>query len=72
MKTIQHIQRVYYLICPCFGLPWDYRCPLGCGAGPRAEPVEISLLMGVYSLTIVLLEVPTADWPTPSGAKKSR
>lgn len=72
MKTTRHIQRVYYLILSLFwfavGLPMSLSVLMAQARG--LSLFEISLLLGVYSLTIVLLEVPTGGLADAIGRKK--
>jgi DHA1 family quinolone resistance protein-like MFS transporter len=72
MKSTRQIQRVYYLILSLFwfavGLPMSLSVLLAQARGLNL--FEISLLLGVYSLTIVLLEVPTGGLADAIGRKK--
>ena len=72
MKSTRHIQRVYYLIVSLFwfavGLPMSLSVLMAQARG--LSLFEIGLLLGVYSLTIVLLEVPTGGLADAIGRKK--
>ena len=72
MKSIQHIQRVYYLIISLFwfatALPMALFILLAQARGFNL--FEIGMLMGVYSLTVVLLEVPTGGLADAIGRKR--
>lgn len=66
------IQRTYYLILSLFwlgtALPMALTVLLGQARG--LDLFQIGLLMGVYSLTIVLLEVPTGGLADAIGRKR--
>jgi len=72
MKSIRQVQWVYYLIVSLFwfavGLPMSLSVLLAQVRGLNL--FEVSLLLGVYSLTIVLLEVPTGGLADAIGRKK--
>jgi MFS family permease len=72
MKSIQHIQRVYYVILSLFwfatALPMALIFLLAQARGLNLW--QIGLLMGIYSLTIVLLEVPTGGLADAIGRKR--
>jgi MFS family permease len=72
VKSIGHIQRVYYLI---LGLFWfSTALPLALliliHQKRGLDLFDVGLLMGTYSLTIVLLEVPTGGLADAVGRKK--
>jgi DHA1 family quinolone resistance protein-like MFS transporter len=72
MNSIQHIQRTYYLIISLFwlaiALPIALIILLGQARG--LDLFQVGLLMGIYSLTIVLLEVPTGGLADAIGRKR--
>jgi len=72
MESTQYIQRTYYLIVSLFwlatALPMALFILLGQARGLNL--FQVGLLMGVYSLTIVLLEVPTGGLADAIGRKR--
>jgi len=72
MKSTRHIQRTYYLVISLFwlatGLPMALIILLGQARG--LDLFEVGSLMGIYSLTIVLLEVPTGGLADAIGRKR--
>ena len=72
MKSIQTIQRVYYLIVSLFwfatALPMALFILLAQARGFNL--FQIGLMMGIYSLTVVLLEVPTGGLADAVGRKR--
>jgi DHA1 family quinolone resistance protein-like MFS transporter len=72
MKSTRHIQRTYYLIISLFwlatGLPLALIILLGQARG--LDLFEVGTLMAIYSLTIVLLEVPTGGLADAIGRKR--
>jgi MFS family permease len=72
MNSIRHIKRVYYLIIFLFwiatALPMALVILLAQARGMNL--FQIGLLMGSYSLTIVLLEVPTGGLADAIGRKR--
>ena len=72
MNSIQHIRRTYYLIVSLFwlatALPMALIILLGQARG--LDLFQVGLLMGIYSLTIVLLEVPTGGLADAVGRKR--
>jgi MFS family permease len=72
MKSPHHVQRTYYLIISLFwlatALPLALIILLGQARG--LDLFQVGLLMGVYSLTIVLLEVPTGGLADAIGRKR--
>ena len=72
MKSPRYIQRTYYLIISLFwlatALPLALVILLGQARG--LDLFQVGLLMGVYSLTIVLLEVPTGGLADAIGRKR--
>ena len=72
MKSVKHIQRVYYLV---LSLHWfSTALPLALlvllHQTRGLDLFQVGLLMGAYSLTIVLLEVPTGGLADSIGRKK--
>jgi MFS family permease len=71
MQSIKYIQRTYYLIISLFwlatALPMALLILLGQARG--LDLFQVGILMGVYSLTIVLLEVPTGGLADAIGRK---
>jgi DHA1 family quinolone resistance protein-like MFS transporter len=71
VKSTQRIQRTYYLITSLFwlaiALPMALIILLGQARG--LDLFQVGLLMGIYSLTIVLLEVPTGGLADAIGRK---
>jgi MFS family permease len=72
MRSIKNIQRVYYLIISLFwfatALPMALFILLAQARGFNL--FQIGLMMGIYSLTIVLLEVPTGGLADAMGRKR--
>ncbi len=72
MRSTKSIQRVYYLITGLFwfttALPLAFLVLLHQARG--LDLFQIGILMGAYSLTIVLLEVPTGGMADAFGRKK--
>ncbi|MBN1488013.1 MAG: MFS transporter [Anaerolineae bacterium] len=72
MKSVQHIQRTYYLLLFLFWL--SIALPLSLGillAQSRGlDLFQVGVLMGTYSFTIVLLEVPTGGLADAIGRKR--
>lgn len=72
MKSVGHIQRVYYLILALFwfstALPLALLVLIHQARG--LDLFNVGILMGAYSLTIVLLEVPTGGLADAVGRKK--
>jgi MFS family permease len=72
MQTVKHIQRVYYLVISLFwlaiSLPLALFILLIQARGMSL--FQIGVIMGVYSLTIVLLEVPTGGLADAVGRKR--
>lgn len=72
MNTTSHIQRVYYLVVSLFwlatALPLALIILLAQARG--LDLFQVGLLMGIYSLTIVLLEVPTGGLADAIGRKR--
>lgn len=71
MNSVKSIQRIYYLIISLFwftiGLPMALSVLLIQERG--VDLLQIGLLMGVYSLTIAILEVPTGGLADAIGRK---
>ncbi len=72
MQSVKYIQRTYYLIIVLFwlavSLPMALMIILAQERG--ANLFQIGLLMGLYSLTVVLLELPTGGLADAIGRKK--
>jgi MFS family permease len=72
MKSVKHIERVYYLITALFWL--STAIPLALlvliHQARGLNVLQVGLLMGSYSLTIVLLEVPTGGLADAIGRKR--
>ncbi len=72
MNPIQHIRRTYYLIVSLFwlatALPMALMILLAQARG--LDLFQVGILMGAYSLTIVLLEVPTGGLADALGRKR--
>jgi MFS family permease len=72
MKSTTHIKRVYYTILFLFWLATAL--PLALSVlilqTRNLNLLQVSLLMGIYSLTIVLLELPTGGLADAIGRKK--
>ncbi len=72
MRSIQQIQRVYYLIISVFwlstALPMALTVLFMQSRG--IDLFQVGLAMGIYSLTIVLLEVPTGGLADAVGRKR--
>jgi len=72
MHSTRHIRRTYYLIISVFwlatALPMALIILLAQARG--LDLFQVGLLMGIYSLTIVLLEVPTGGLADAIGRKR--
>ena len=72
MKSVRQIQRTYYLITSLFwlatGLPMALSILLAQARG--LDLFQLGLLMGAYSLTIVILKVPTGGLADAIGRKR--
>ena len=72
MKTIRHVQQVYYLLISLFwvatALPMALVILLAQARGLNL--FQVGMLMGSYALTIVLLEVPTGGLADAIGRKR--
>ena len=72
MNSIKHIQRIYYLIISLFwlaiALPMALNVLFVQSRG--IDLFQVGMVMGVYSLTIVLLEVPTGGLADAVGRKR--
>lgn len=72
MKSIKHVQTVYYLSLSLFWLANALRMALGILLiqSRGMSLFQIGLMMGFYSLTVVLLEVPTGGLADAIGRKR--
>lgn len=72
MKSIQHLKRVYFLVTVLFWMSVAIPLPIFIllVQARGASLVEIGLVMGIYSLTVVLLEVPTGGLADSVGRKR--
>jgi len=72
MNSVKHIQRIYYLIISLFwlaiALPMALNVLFVQSRG--IDLFQVGMVMGVYSLTIVLLEVPTGGLADAVGRKR--
>ncbi len=72
MKSIRHLKQVYFLVIALFWLAVALPLPIIIllVQARGASLFEIGLLMGIYSLTIVVLEVPTGGLADSVGRKR--
>lgn len=72
MKSIQQLKRVYFLVTVLFWMSVAIPLPIFIllVQARGASLVEIGLVMGIYSLTVVLLEVPTGGLADSVGRKR--
>ena len=72
MESVRYIQKVYYLLISLFwiatALPMALTILLAQARG--LDLLQVGILMGSYSLTIVLLEVPTGGLADAIGRKR--